>query len=391
MELNKDQSEFFELAKSGANIYLSGKAGTGKSFVIKQIIEHFQEIKRTFVAVAPTGIAANNIGGSTIHSTFLIKPFGVSSFENCTRCNSKKREMFQFIQTIIIDEVSMLRPDTLDAIHWTLQKNGVRGGLTSKQVIFVGDMKQLPIIVDDNTKSVMYETYKGESFMDALVYQELGVKEINLSEILRQNDQDFINALNIIRDGGKSEYFRQFVSKEYVGIVIAPHNDTVEQYNEVGLRSQEGELIELFAEISGNAKPDEFNLDPLIRVKNGCKIMYLANKKSSGLINGTLGVFVVEGEDYFIETENGKFLLEQKEFKKVKYEWDSVKKKMELITVGSIVQYPFRLAYALSIHKSQGLTFDKLTIDLRRSCFAKGQLYVALSRVKSPEGLRIIC
>jgi ATP-dependent exoDNAse (exonuclease V) alpha subunit len=391
LELTEKQKKFEDLAKSGVNIYLSGKAGTGKSFIIKKIIEYFKEVNHNFIAIAPTGIAANNIGGATIHSTFLVKPYGVASFESCTRVNSNRREMMKNIKTIIIDEVSMLRPDVLDGIHWTLLKNGVNGGLLSKQVILIGDMKQLPVIIDDNTRSVLDLTHKGVSFFDANIYSELNVFDIELDEILRQSDPDFINALNIIRDGGKSDYFKQFVSNEPIGIIVAPHNSTVDMYNEYGLRSQEGELIELNAIISGNAKTDEFNLDPVIRVKNGCKIMYLANARGTPLINGTLGTFVVNEEgDYFIRVNETNYQLEQKKFSKVKYEWNNDKRCLELNVVGEITQYPFRLAYALSIHKSQGLTFDELTVDLKRPCFAKGQLYVALSRVKTPEGLRII-
>lgn len=385
------QEHFFDLGKSGKNIYLSGKAETGKSYIVKELIEHFKKIGRKFIAVAPTGVAANNIGGATIHSTFAVTPYGVADYDSCNIIGSEKRRLLKNVETIIIDEISMLRPDLLDAINWTLRKNGIKNGLLSKQVIFVGDLKQLPPILDDNTRTILYETYQGEQFTHAKIYPNMEVVEIELDEVLRQSNPEFIEALNVIRDGGKSPYFKQFVSEEAKGIIIAPHNSTVARYNALGLEAQAGELLEFKANIEGNAKADDFNLESLLRVKHGCKIMYLANSKNNPLINGTLGEFIVAGNgNYFIKVGQTNYALEKVIFTKNQYVWDSKEDKLKMTEVGRIEQFPFKLAYALSIHKSQGLTFDELTVDLTKPCFQSGQLYVALSRVRTPEGLRLL-
>ncbi len=389
IDLTAKQKEFLDAVSTGKNVFLTGKAGTGKSHVIKEAMSMLNEQGKKFVAVAPTGIAANNIDGQTIHSAFQIQPFGVLTWDDCNFFRSQKRDLFQKVDTLIIDEVSMLRPDILDAMHWTLKKNGL-SGLDARQIIFVGDLKQLQPPLNDNTRSVLLGIYDGTHFHYAKIYNRLSVDTIELDEVVRQSDGEFIEHLNIIREGKKSQYFRQFVSNEPRGIVLAPHNATVQKYNEIGLAQQPGEEFLFRAEVSGNAKADEFNLENEIRVKNGCKIMYLVNSQHNPLRNGTLGIFVSHNDCHFIRVGNVDYSLEPVELTKKEYVYDSESDALKLREIGSITQYPFKLAYALSIHKSQGLTFDEVTIDLRRPCFQEGQMYVALSRVKSPDGLRII-
>lgn len=389
-KLSKGQSGFLELAVKGRNLFLTGKAGTGKSHIIKMLIEELKSMRKNVIAVAPTGIAANNVDGQTIHSMFSIPPFGILEREHANFLKKEKKRLLSMVDVIIIDEVSMLRPDILDTIHWTLDKNRC-GGLNKKQVIFVGDMKQLPVVLDDNSKSVLYNSgYKDHTFQGALIYPELDVETVELDEVLRQSDPEFIENLNIIRDGGKSEYFRQFLSNEPRGVVLAPHNSTVAAYNEEGLNSVKSKMYTLKADIQGNVNTHDFNVSPEIRVKNGCKIMYLVNSQSNPLRNGTIGEFIVKGGNFFIRVLGIDYKLEKYQFTKKEYVFNYDKQELELRTIGSIEQYPFKLAYALSIHKSQGLTFDEVTVDLTMPCFQPGQMYVALSRVKSPEGLRII-
>lgn len=342
------------------------------------------------IACAPTGIAATNIDGQTIHSLFSLKPFGVLTFDECNFVNNAKRDVLRFFDVLVIDEVSMLRPDTLDAMHWTLKKNGL-AGLDQRQVIFVGDLKQLPVVLDDNTRSVLYQTYDGDDFTYAQLYKRLSPITVELNEMKRQHDLDFIEALNVVRDGGKSPYFRQFIGQPFEdGVILAPHNVTVDEYNRRGLERQDGELFTFEATIEGTAKIQDFNLDQLIRVKPGSKIMYLVNSRDNPLRNGTIGTFVVNEQQFFIRVGAVDFALEPHLSIKKIYEYDKYADRLVLREVGSIEQYPFRLAYATSIHKAQGLTFDKVSVDLRRPCFMRGQLYTALSRVKSPAGLRII-
>lgn len=392
--LSADQERFINAVLEGKNIFLTGKAGTGKSYVTKLAMKLLKDKKLNVAALAPTGIAANNIGGATLHSTFSLPPFGVLNYKTCNFVKPAKRIVLQNIDVLFIDEVSMMRPDILDGINWTFVKNGC-GSLTDRQVIFIGDMKQLGIVADDNMVSVMLQQYGGCDFTKADVFSYLNIEHIELTEVLRQSDDEFIEALNTVREGKKHEYFKQFLTKQPTGIILAPHNATVQRYNVEGLKSVQGKTYRFEAQIEGNAKPIDFNLDPIIEVKDGCKIMYLVNSKNNPLVNGTLGIFRVKDNEspdqrYWIEVEGVEYSLQKIGFSKHDYVFDKALGGLVLREIGSINQYPFKLAYALTIHKSQGLTFDEATIDLTLPCFAEGQLYVALSRVKTPKGLNII-
>lgn len=392
--LSIKQKEFYDLVMSGENVFLQGKAGTGKSFVTKLAINGLRSKGKNIVALAPTGIAAINIDGATIHSVMSLPPFGVLEYKICNFVKDAKRKMLAKVDVFLIDEVSMLRPDILDGINWTLIKNGC-GSLKDRQVIFVGDMKQLGIVADDNMISVMLERFGGKTFQHASIYKDLDVQEIELDEILRQSNPDFIEALNTIRDGKKHSYFKQFVSREPNGIILAPRNSTVQDYNLKGLQSIEGKTYEFKAHLDGNVKIEDFNIDPLIKVKDGSKIMYLSNSKNNPLVNGTLGIFKVADpgtpdERYFINVQGVDYFLNPIMFAKKDYVFNEETQSLELTELGTVTQMPIKLAYALTIHKSQGLTFDNVTIDLSYPCFAEGQMYVALSRVRTPEGLRII-
>jgi ATP-dependent DNA helicase PIF1 len=389
MNLSAKQSAFLEAVKSGQNIFLTGKAGTGKTFVVKQAMEELKQAGKKFVALAPTGVAANNVGGQTIHSMFGLNPFGVMDFECCNFLKGEKRRMLELIDVILIDEISMLRPDILDGMNWTLIKNGCKG-LETKQIIFIGDMKQLPAVVNDNTRSVLYRIYNGVEFFEAKIYEKLFVQTIELDEVLRQNDPEFIENLNIIREGGKAPYFHKFVSNEPWGIILAPHNSTVDKYNKLGLENLKGELFTFDADITGNIKADDFNFPTKIEVKIGAKIMYLVNSKDNDLVNGTLGTFVSHEGCHYLRVGDVDHALDKILITKKEYVLNDSKTDLELKVIGTIEQYPIKLAYALSIHKSQGLTLDEVTVDISRPCFMPGQFYVAISRVTSPNGLRIL-
>jgi ATP-dependent DNA helicase PIF1 len=388
MEYSKSQKEAFDLALSGENIFLTGKAGTGKSFITKEIIRKLSKTKNV-ICVAPTGVAANNVGGATIHSTFSLPVFGVINFENCSFLKTGKRSVLKKIDVLVIDEVSMLRPDVLDGINLTMIKNGCKN-LREIQIILIGDLKQLEAPMDDNFKTMILRDYDGFDFKSSKIYKDLNCKEIELVEVLRQTDTEFIDNLNLVRDGIKAPYFRKFISNETKGVVLAPHNATVKRYNQIGLDSLNSKLFVYETTVSGNVKPSDFNVDDKLELKDGCKVMYLVNSKNNILVNGTLGTFrKVDGKE-FIEVNGLNHFVERVKFVKKEYVYNEELNELLLEETGSIEQFPLKLAYAISIHKSQGLTFDECTIDLTKPCFANGQLYVALSRVKSPDGLKII-
>lgn len=387
------QQKFLTAVLASQNAFLTGRAGTGKSAIVKHAIAELRKMGKIVAAVAPTGIAANNIEGQTIHSFFSLPPFGILDMKACNFLRNEKRRLIDKIDVLIVDEVSMLRPDILDGINWTIQKNKCKP-LESVQIILVGDLKQLPPVLKDNDRTILSRSYNGESFYYAKIYNQLKFSQVVLEQILRQSDPEFIGALNEVREGRKDPYFRQFVKKEGKGIILAPHNHTVAHYNEIGLKSIDAKELVFEAEVEGNVRAEDFNVENRLRVKHGCKIMYLVNSKYNPLVNGTLGEFVVkQNEDeevYYIKVGEVEYILNPMEFTKMEYVLRADGKDLEMQELGKIIQYPFKLAYALTIHKSQGLTFDEVTVDLSEPCFSPGQMYVALSRVKTPQGLTII-
>ena len=390
MDYSKDQQEFYDACIAGQNMFLTGKAGTGKSFITQEVMKALKQMGKKFIALAPTGIAAYNINGQTLHSMFGLSVNGMLTYEECRFLKTTKRDVLRKSEVIFIDEVSMVRPDILDALDWTLKKNGLKG-LESKQIVFIGDLKQLPSVVNDNMQSVLLKEYEGIEFFHSKIYNKLGIVTKELETVHRQSNPDFIEALNVVRDGGKHPYFKQFVSEESKGIVLAPHTTTVAKYNIEGLNAIDSKKHVYMAKIDGAAKARDFNLEDKLELKDGCKIMYLVNSKLNPLHNGTIGVFRFD-EDRglpFIEVEGVRWLIEMVKFDKKEYVFNKELNELELQEIGSIEQLPVKLAYALTIHKSQGLTFEEVTVDLSRPCFAPGQLYTALSRVTGPEGLHI--
>lgn len=394
------QQEFLDAVLAGKSVFLTGEAGSGKTFIVKKAIQSLIDANKNVLISAPTGIAANNLDGQTVHSLFGLTPFGVLTYDKCNFLRKEKRRVLDKAHVIVIDEISMVRSDMLDAIHWTLKKNNLRG-LDKYQVILIGDLEQLPPVADDNFKSVLSETHKSVFFYDSLIYPKMKVEKIELDQVQRQSDPEFISALNQVRRGEKSPYFRRFFHSEPKGIVLAPRLETVNRYNEHEYAKLSGKEYVFQAEtniIKEGAKISfaDFNVEPLIKMKDGAKIMYLRNSLAyNNLKNGTLGIFrAIEDEDgdvqFFIEVNTIKYRLEINKFDKKEYVYNEKLDRLELVEIANITQMPIKLAYAMTIHKSQGQTLSQMTLDLTLPCFEKGMLYVALSRVTSPEGLRII-
>jgi ATP-dependent exoDNAse (exonuclease V) alpha subunit len=289
-------------------------------------------------------------------------------------------------QTIIIDEISMVRADILDFIKWTLEKNDIY--LKSIQWIIVGDTKQLEAVLTNEDKP--FFPYEKNCFKESKFFNELKFKEIELDVVKRQSDNEFIRNLNILRNTGRlSPYFNQFKNKKLEGTIITSTRKQKDSINEFFLNKIEEKEIILKGEISNeqNFKENHFPVKKEIIVKNGCKVKYLRNEKD-GRVNGTEGTFVEKDKSYlFVDEAGEEYPLYKSTFER--HEYKIVEGKPKLVIVCSIDQYPIAVKYGATVHGSQGLTHEKVVVNLH-GMFAKNQLYVAISRCKSPDGLCII-
>jgi ATP-dependent exoDNAse (exonuclease V) alpha subunit len=412
---NIEQQLAFDLANyTNKILFITGKAGTGKTTFLKELKEKTQ--KNTIVA-APTGVAAINAGGVTLHSLFLlpltsfipVNNFGIdrniaitkSELHQHFRYNKEKRKLLTELETLIIDEVSMLRADILDAVNWALQS--VRrnsepfGGV---QVIMIGDMYQLPPVIKDDQWNLLKNYYKSLFFFDALVLQDNQPICIEFKKIYRQEDPVFIDLLNAVRyqdyDSVDFEllhqrYYPDFEPSEPGYIVLTTHNYIVESINRKELEKLKTPSRYFEASVDGVFPENSFPADRDLALKEGAQVMFIRNDTSGEkrYFNGKIGIVKkMEDSDIYIwfEDEKKTLKLEHEIWKNIKYTFDSDTGKINEEELGSFSQYPIRLAWAVTIHKSQGLTFDKVIIDAGRS-FASGQVYVALSRCRTLEGI----
>lgn len=386
MKLSEDQQRVLDLVKDGKSVFISGKAGTGKSFLINEIKK---VLKRNYVVLAPTGVAASNVKGQTIHSLFSIKPFGILNKESANWVKGWKRRMYDNIQTIIIDEVSMVRPDIIDCIHYTLEKNDCYP-LQGKQLIFVGDLKQLqPILKKGNESNIFYEEYSSLDFRNAKCLQNKQIEEIELTTIFRQKDNDLINGLNDVREGLATNYFDKFETSQHKGITLCATNSLCDYINETELDKLEGDLLTFEGEIEGEIKESDVVASRILKVKHSCKVMYLRNDEELQLVNGDIGTLEVKKNSLFFVKGDQKVKVEKSKFEVYEYLLNN-EGRIALTCKGFLKQYPIKPCYALTVHKSQGLSLDEVTIDLTDAMFADNQYYVALSRVRTEQGLNIV-
>lgn len=398
------------------NVFLTGKAGTGKTTFLKRIKS--TTIKKTLVA-APTGIAALNAGGVTLHSQFQL-PFGGfipehgefrvqgdSKFETLStltrhfKMSGQRTKTIREAELLIIDEVSMLRADLLDAIHFMLQS--VRrnkkpfGGI---QVLFIGDMMQLPPVVKRSEWDVLSQYYKSPFFFDAQVLRDHPPIYIELEIIYRQADQNFTRILNKIRYNQlqqedthllNSYYKTNFRPNPDEGYIrLTTHNRDADEINQLELHLLTAPLRTFESTIEGEFPPHIFPCESNLLLKKGAQVMFIKNDPSGDqrFYNGKIGRIVdFQEKTILVEDSDGKKIsLEPYLWENIRYSVNDETKKIEEETIGSFTQFPLRLAWAITIHKSQGLTFEKAIIDIEK-VFASGQAYVALSRLKSLEGL----
>lgn len=416
-------AEFTErfINQTNQSVFLTGKAGTGKTTLLKKIIS---STYKNAVIVAPTGIAALNAGGVTIHSFFqlpfagFVPEFGVApQFTNAVKLetkdslmrhfamNKQRQNMMRNLELLIIDEVSMLRADLLDAMDWTLRNvrrtNEPFGGV---QVLFIGDLLQLPPVVKPEEWSVLHKYYSGIFFFNARVLQEQKPLYIELSKIYRQQDDTFISVLNHLRDNRITEedvkVLNQFVQpdfdalKEEGYITLTTHNSKADEMNAKALQSLKNKSFNYSAEVTGEFPPHLFPIEKDMELKVGAQVMFIKNDISfdKNFYNGKMGridsLSSAEISVYFPE-ENRSIVVEKYEWSNIRYTLNDKTGEIEETVMGTFVHYPLKLAWAITVHKSQGLTFDKAVLDVS-DVFAPGQAYVALSRLHTLQGLVLL-
>ena len=403
------------------SIFLTGKAGTGKTTLLRKIIETTH--KQT-VVVAPTGIAALNAGGVTIHSQFQL-PFAAfipefvakPTFSDRVKfetkdtlvrhfsMNKQKKAVFLSIELLIIDEVSMLRADVLDAMDWTLRSvrkiNEPFGGV---QVLFIGDLLQLPPVMKNEEWSELRKYYEGIFFFHSKVIRENPPIYIELSKIYRQTDQQFIDVLNHLRNNEISqrdlEILSQFVNPSFDVesnsgyITLTTHNAKADELNAKSLAKLEGKSRKYSATITGEFPPHLFPLEEELELKVGAQVMFIKNDISfeKNFFNGKMGIVesLSPGEIFVRFPEENKVIeVETYEWQNIRYVQNENSGEIEETVLGNFEHYPIKLAWAITVHKSQGLTFDKAVLDVSQ-VFAPGQAYVALSRLRSLAGLVLL-
>ncbi|MEC4113305.1 helix-turn-helix domain-containing protein [Myroides pelagicus] len=399
------------------SIFLTGKAGTGKTTLLREIIK---TTHKNAVIVAPTGIAALNAGGVTIHSFFQL-PFGTfvpdiktpplftdlikvenrSTLRRHLKMHNSKRAIFRSMELLVIDEVSMLRADVLDAMNYVLQS--IRrnqqpfGGV---QVLFIGDLLQLPPVVKNEEWEILKRYYDGVYFFHSEVIRNTPPLYIELEKIYRQSDDDFISILNYLRNNKitqrQVELLNTYlnpsfdVMKNPGYITLTTHNATADKINTDALKSLKSKEFTYTAELVGDFPEKIFPIEFDLLLKEGAQVIFIKNDISpeKRFFNGKMGVVKkLSSAEIFIEFEDKTVIeVERYEWQNIKFSIDENTKEIKEDVLGTFTQYPLKLAWAITIHKSQGLTFDKAVLDVSR-VFLPGQAYVALSRLRSLEGL----
>ncbi len=399
------------------HVFLTGKAGTGKTTFLHELA---RSTHKRFVILAPTGIAALNARGVTIHSQFLL-PFGSfvperrlpadipeygrfhdrDSLNRRHPLNAIRRQVLRAVDLLIIDEVSMLRADLLDAIDHRMRS--VRGvydrSFGGAQVLLIGDLFQLPPVVKDEEWQVLRRWYASPHFFDSRVIREAGYAHIELDKIFRQQDEAFIHLLNNLRNNTvtpadvetlNAHYRANIPQADREGVItLTTHNRTADELNQEALRKLKGEPLHFEAKVEGEFPPSMYPVLQDLELKVGAQIMFIRNDPEKVYFNGKLArVTALEEDRVDVEmVDDGlPYTLKTETWENKRYTVDPVTKEQQEEVIGTFEQYPIKLAWAITVHKSQGLTFDKAIIDVGKA-FAPGQVYVALSRLRSLDGL----
>lgn len=403
------------LEQTHQHIFLTGKAGTGKSTLLRYWREH---TKKNIVVLAPTGVAALNVQGTTIHSFFRFKPDITVDKIRPLEKGDDGIGIYKNIDAVVIDEISMVRADLLDCIDTFLRLNGPQkylpfGGV---QMIFIGDLYQLPPVVKRDQEEIFRTHYDSPYFFSAHVFNpkeqklfSLGdaptFERIELDTIFRQKDTQFIDVLNAIRTDDVAQQHLDALSTRWDSffipdpdqywITLTTTNAAAQSINDGYIEQLKGKVYEYRATMSGDVSSEYFPTEEILRIKEGAQVMFVNNDRDGKWVNGTIGQVTGVQEDsdtgmdaILVELPNGEEVaVLPNAWEVFRWTFDSDEKKLVSETSGTFTQYPLRLAWAITIHKSQGKTFDRVVIDMGRGAFVPGQLYVALSRCKTLSGI----
>ncbi len=397
LALSAEQQAVFELIENTReHVFVTGRAGTGKSTLLNHLA---WSTEKSLVISAPTGVAALNVGGQTIHSLFRL-PIGVIADHDIEQ-TVELRKLLNSIDTLVIDEVSMVNADLMDAVDRSLRQARQKaaepfGGV---QVVLFGDPYQLaPVPGDLEERAYFGDTYRSMWFFDAKVWQEADLRIVELMQVHRQRDSEFRFMLNAVRHGQVTREIADRLNE--VGarpaprdgtITLATRNDTVNRINAEALRSLPGRALTARAEVSGDFGGRTYPADEVLELKVGARVMFLRNDVGQGdgprWVNGTIGTVTRIDANVYVDVDGEIHEVEPAIWEKFKYTYSPETKKLTKDVVAEFTQFPLRLAWAVTIHKSQGKTYDAAIVDLGARAFTSGQTYVALSRITSLDGL----